>query len=71
MIDPESPQARVAQLFMAHKGLGHLEPIDVEKLDGEPCWYFCYQLPEGKLELEVAWHDGEWQTTVTGFTLTD
>jgi len=71
VIDPGTPQARVAQVFMDHKGLGRLEPVTVEKVEGEPCWYFYYQLPEGKLELEVAWANGEWQTTVTDFSLPD
>lgn len=69
-IDLTTPQAVVAQLFMAHKGLD-LEPYDMEKLDGQPCWYFYYELPEGDLELEVYYdHETrEWDTTVTTFTL--
>lgn len=67
MIDQTTPQARVAQQFMEHKGLGYVRPYDVDKLDGQPCWYFYYDLPEGDLELEVFW-DGEiWQTKVTSF----
>lgn len=66
----QTPQGLVAQQFMEHKGLGHLEPFDIEKLDDQPCWYFCYQLPEGVLELEVYYDpDEQWKVTVTTFTL--
>jgi len=68
-IDTTTPQARVAQQFMDHKGLGHLRPVEIEELDDQPCWYFYYVLPEGDLELEVAWEGGRWETTVTTFTL--
>jgi len=72
-IDPDAPQTRVAQLFMERKGLGDLKPVNVEKVDGEPCWYFTYHVDAGSMELEVFWDEakGEWETTVTGFTLTD
>jgi hypothetical protein len=71
MIDMSTPQGRVAQQFMDHKGLGHLRPCDVDKLEDQPCWYFYYELPEGELELEVYWdhNDGTWETMVTTFTL--
>jgi hypothetical protein len=65
----QTPQGRVAQLFMEHKGLGEIEPYDIEQVEGESCWYFYYRLPEGKLELEVSWEDGEWDTLVTSFVL--
>ena len=63
------PQEQVAAQFMAHKGYGSVEPIDVTKLDHEPCWYFVYQLSEGRLELEVYWNGSEWETLVTTFDL--
>lgn len=65
------PHELVAQQFMAHKGYPHLRPSDIEKLDGQPCWYFLYDLPEGTLELEVCWNPKkrEWDTTVTAFNL--
>lgn len=65
------PQEQVAQQFMEHKGYGDFEPYDVEKLDGVPCWYFLYQLPEGTLELEVFWNPEleEWEANVSTFTL--
>lgn len=65
-----TPQARIAQLFMEHKGLGDIEPYAVEQVEGARCWYFYYRLPEGTLELEVSYED-EWQTNVTSFTLDD
>lgn len=70
------PWARVAQKFMAHKGYMFIKPRDVIKLDGLPCWYFVYDLPDGAvLELEVAWEEcrastigaGEWHTWVSTF----
>lgn len=67
--DPNAPQALVARLFMEHKGLGTVEPYSVEKVEGEPVWYFWYRLPEGVLELEVCWDGEEWDTVVTSFTL--
>lgn len=65
----EAPQDQVAQDFMARKGYPGIEPYDVTKLEGQDCWYFYYQLPEGALELEV-FYDAtrrDWQTTVTAF----
>ena len=71
MIDmAATPQGRVAQLFMEHKGLGHLQPYDIEKVEDEPCWYFYYELPEGDLELEVYWDPSDgWDTQVSTFTV--
>lgn len=70
MIDMSTPQGRVAQQFMDHKGLGTFQPLEVEKLEDQPCWYFYYQLPEGDLELEVSWEYPEgWEVLVTTFTL--
>lgn len=63
------PHEFVAQQFMSHKGYPHVRPSDVEKLEGQSCWYFLYDLPEGTLELEVSWEDGEWTTLVTTFQL--
>lgn len=65
-----TPQGRVAQQFMEHKGLGELKPYDMEKLDSTPCWYFYYELPEGTLELEVYWSERKgWEPLVTAFPL--
>ena len=64
-----APQEQVARLFMAHKGYADIEPYEVEKLDGQACWYFLYDLPEGTLELEVSWDGNEWDALVTTFTL--
>lgn len=67
----ERPEELVARQFMSHKGYGEVLPYDVEKLDGQPCWYFLYRLPEGILELEVSWdsNTGQWDTYVSTFTL--
>lgn len=64
-----TPQAQIAQQYMAHKGYPNLMPYDVQKIDGDHCWYFLYRLPQGVLELEVSWDGEEWQTLVTTFTL--
>lgn len=65
----ESPQDMAARQFMEHKGLFDQHPIDVEKVDGEPCWYYVYELPEGDLELEVLWDGSEWKTAVYTFNV--
>lgn len=51
----------VAAKYMAHKGYSDIVPTSVEKVEGIPCWYFTYRLPEGELELEVEWAAGEWK----------
>ena len=63
------PHELVAHQFMSHKGYSNVRPSDVQKLDGQPCWYFLYQLPEGVLELEVSWDGTRWNTLVTTFQL--
>lgn len=63
-----TPEEQVAHHFMAHKGYEGIEPTDIEKIDGSPCWYFIYDLDEGVLELEVSWNGDEWETLVTTFT---
>ena len=65
------PEMQVAADFMAHKGYPDAEPVDYDKLDGQPCWYLVYELPEGTLELEVSWDGGEWDTRVTTFRLAE
>ncbi len=66
-----SPQEQVARQFMEHKGYPDIAHRDVEKLDGQPCWYFLYDLEEGTLELEVSWDEAaqEWTSFVTAFSL--
>lgn len=54
-------QDQAAAKYMAHKGYPDIVPTSVEKVDDIPCWYFTYNLPEGPLELEVEWVDGEWK----------
>ena len=65
----ETPQDKVARLFMEHKGYPDIRPYEVEKVDDDACWYFYYDLPEGRVELEV-YYDftlGRWECTTTGF----
>lgn len=66
-----APHVQVANLFMERKGYPDIRPVEMEKLYGQPCWYFVYELPEGVLELEVSWDKGrgEWDTLVTTFML--
>ncbi len=63
----ESPQDNVAEDFMRGKGYRWVQPRDVTKLEGSPCWYYVYDLPDGVLELEVSWDGAEWQTLVTAY----
>lgn len=67
-----APEWLVAQEYMHRKGYEGVEPVRVTKLENDDCWYFEYELPEGLLELEVAWDESEmeWDTTVTAFVLT-
>jgi hypothetical protein len=70
MIDLSTPEAMIAQHFMRKKGYKNVAPVEVEKVDGQTTWYFVYDLPEGILELEVAWTEKDgWVNTVTLFEL--
>lgn len=62
-----APQDVVAEDFMDRKGFPNEQPVMIDKLDDQPCWYFVYNLPDGVLELEVSWDGSEWQTLVTTF----
>lgn len=71
-VDLTTPQAQAARIFMEDKGLGDQEPVEVEKVDGDTCWYFIYELDEGDLELEVSWtFESGWECFVTAFHLVD
>lgn len=59
--DGTSTALQAAQKYMAHKGYPDLVPTNVEIVEGEPCWYVTYELPEGELELEVEYSDGDWK----------
>lgn len=61
MTDAMSPEEQAARKYMAHKGYPDLNFERIEEVEGELCWYFIYQLPEGRMELEVAVEDGQWQ----------
>jgi hypothetical protein len=68
-MDLTTPQAMIAQHYMREtKGI-RATPFDVEQLEGQPCWYFYYALPQGVLELEVFFDEGrdDWNVTVTSF----
>lgn len=65
-IDLDTPQAKAAMLYMQHKGYPNLRPKAVEEVEGEYVWYFYFDIPEGELELEVEYEDGEWLSFVTG-----
>ena len=56
IVDLDSAQAQIAQHYMTHKGI-RPKPHAVDKLDDQPCWYFYYTLPQGELELEVAYDE--------------
>lgn len=66
-VDLSTKQAKAAQLYMQHKGYKNVRPYAVEEVEGQPCWYFYYDLPDGDLELEVEWANGKWNWMVTSF----
>lgn len=51
----ESPQDTLATYFMTRKGYPDARPVLVEKEQGKPVWAYSYDLPGGRLELEVPW----------------
>lgn len=53
------PHDEAAAKYMAHKGYPDIVPTHVETVD-EVLWYYTYDLPEGVLELEVEFIDGDW-----------
>jgi len=64
------PQDEVASDFMRRKGYPDIKPYNVDKLEGQPCWYYLYDLPEGTLELEVSYdRETGWNPYVTTFNL--
>lgn len=63
MISEEAPEEQAARKYMAHKGYPDLDFKRIEEVDDELCWYFIYELPEGEMELEVEFVDGEWRFT--------
>jgi hypothetical protein len=65
--DLRTRQAKAAQAYIQHKGYANVMPERVIQIEGDLCWYFYYDLPDGYLELEVAWEKGDWQYTVTAF----
>lgn len=66
--DLRTRQAKAAQHYVVtHKGYADAVPYDVIAIEGQPCWYFYYDLPDGHLELEVQWIHGDWGWAVTSF----
>lgn len=65
--DLRTRQAKAAQAYIRHKGYPEALPNDVIDIEGDLCWYFYYDLPDGCLELEVAWENSDWKYTVTTF----
>jgi hypothetical protein len=63
------PHEQIAQLYMEHKGYPDIQPVAIEPLENDPCWYFVYELAEGTLELEVFWDGAEWHTNVVTFSM--
>jgi hypothetical protein len=65
--DLRTRQAKAAQAYMHRKGFLSALPFDVIDVEASPCWYFYYNLPDGCLELEVAWENDTWNYAVTAF----
>jgi len=61
-------QEQIARDFIQERGYAGFEPVDVTKVEGEHCWYFYYELPDGDLELEVSWSsEYGWLIAPVGF----
>lgn len=70
--DVDAPETRAALAYMAHKGYPDQPPLGVEVVQGpEPAWYFYFEVPEGLIELEVAYEDDAWWCSVATFLLYD
>lgn len=65
--DMRTRHAKAAQAYMKRKGYSDVQPVDVIPIEGDLCWYFYYNLPDGRLELEVSWEEGDWRYVVTAF----
>jgi hypothetical protein len=65
--DTEPAHLVMARDFMRRKGQ-HLEPVLVEQ-EGPELWYCYYELPQGRLELEVFYDKkkDDWEVAVTAF----
>lgn len=64
----DSPQELAAREFMAAKGFLDARPFQVDEVEGQLCWYYLFQLPEGVLELEVEYTaERGWNVCVMDF----
>lgn len=63
------PQERIARDFMTRKGFKWSTPIDVDKIEGRPIWYFRFNVPDGIVELEVVYNARmqDWECSVSTF----
>lgn len=63
-----SPADEAAAKYMAHKGYPDQVPMRVETVEDLDVWYYLYELPEGELELEIEFLDGQWRFTTHYWT---
>jgi hypothetical protein len=71
-VTAEGPHVAVAADFMARKGYPKAVPVRVDRVEARHQWYFDYDLPEGRLELEVLWTEADgWTVSVWDFRLWD
>ena len=55
--DLRTREAKAAQDYMKHKGYRDIRPLGYIPIEGDECSYFYYEVPEGLIELEVAWDE--------------
>lgn len=67
--DLRTRESRAAQAYMRRKGYPDIRPYEVIPIEGDTCWYFYYELPEGDLELEVVFENSQWRWTVSTFRM--
>lgn len=67
--DLRTRHAKIAQEFMSAKGYSTIRPLGIQVVEGDECWYYYYELPEGLLELEVFYDPDarRYQRKVTAF----
>lgn len=65
--DLRTRHAKAAQAYLKRKGYDDPRPHGVIPIEDDQCWYFYYELPDGNLELEVAF-DGDWKFRASSFS---
>jgi len=53
--DLRTRESKAAQEYMSKKGYEEIRPLGVASVEDDECFYYYYEVPEGILELEVAY----------------